>query len=283
MTHPALLRSKSALIDHVRDWKAQGCKIGLVPTMGALHHGHLSLVDVIRPHVDKIVVSIFVNPTQFGEGEDFGDYPRDEDGDIAKLSAAGVDAVYLPQVSDLYPAGFTTSISVGPMTQSFEGEHRPGHFEGVSTVVSKLILQSRADTAIFGEKDFQQLAVIRRTVADLDIACDILGAPIAREPDGLAASSRNVYLKADERRIAGQFNGILRELVATVRAGTRYRAAELTARNALLAAGVKAVDYVDIIDPATFTPAEDGAKAAHVIAVVRVGRVRLLDNMAVLP
>lgn len=277
----AVVRTVKELREKVASARSAGKTIGLVPTMGALHHGHLSLVDVVSQSADFIVVSIFVNPTQFGEGEDFDAYPRDEQSDLNKLASTQASLVYIPDVSEMYPDDDATTVSVSKVSEKYEGAHRPGHFDGVATVVSKLFLQCLPDKAVFGEKDYQQLAVIRQFARDLSIPVDVIGAPIIREPDGLAASSRNVYLDAHARDIAGQFNVILRQLVQNAENGMGLREAEKKAASELLDAGFDAVDYVNIVHPATLEPFETTTGYARVIAVVRLGKVRLLDNMAI--
>ena len=195
-------------------WRKAGEKIALVPTMGALHQGHLSLVALAKEKADRAVVSIFVNPIQFGPREDFHLYPRDEAGDLAKLAAAGADLVFIPDVAEMYPAGFSTRINVGDLTEDLCGAARPNHFDGVATVVAKLLLQCAPDVAIFGEKDYQQLLVIRRMVRDLNLPVEILGGPIVREKDGLALSSRNAYLSPAERRIAPLLHQTIAQVAA---------------------------------------------------------------------
>lgn len=276
-----VVRSVKALRDQVFAWKAEGLQVGLVPTMGALHHGHLSLVDAIAAKVDRVVVSIFVNPTQFGEGEDFDTYPRTEEDDRRKLATTPASLVFAPNANEMYPNGFVTKVSVGGISDKFEGALRPDHFNGVATVVSKLLLQCLPDVAIFGEKDFQQLAVIRRFVADLNIPVQIMGGTLIREEDGLAASSRNAYLSAEERKVAGQFNVILKDLVAAVKSGAPLRQAEEKASSRLLAAGFKSVDYISVVDPDSLEILDALDRTARVIAVARIGSVRLLDNMAI--
>jgi len=284
-SQPQLVRDKSALRQRVKLWHAEGLKVGLVPTMGQLHHGHLSLIQAIAPHVDKIVVSIFVNPKQFGEGEDFDAYPRDLKGDLDKLTAGPCDLVYAPSADQIYPAGFKTLVRVTDISIPFEGLNRPGHFDGVATVCCKLILQCAADVAIFGEKDWQQLAIVRRMVRDLDIPCEILGGPLIRESDGLAASSRNIYLSREERAIAGQFNIALKALVADVTTGMDLRTAEAKAKAAVLAAGFDKVDYLSVINAETMevlnSLSESLAEPARVVSTARIRHVRLLDNMAI--
>lgn len=276
-----VVRTVEDLRTQVKAWRREGLRVGLVPTMGALHHGHLSLVDAIAEKADRIVVSIFVNPTQFGEGEDFDAYPRQERADLEKLAATPASLVFAPTPKDMYPDGFASSVSVAGITDGFEGAERPEHFNGVATVVTKLLLQCLPDVAIFGEKDFQQLAVIRRFVADLDIPVEIMGGALVREEDGLAASSRNAYLNPEEREVAGQFNRILLDLVAAVEGGGVVREAEKAATERLLEAGFKSVDYVTVVDPNTLAPLTKLNGPARVLAVARLGKVRLLDNMAI--
>ncbi len=279
--HLEVVRTVAELRDRVANARSSGLRIGLVPTMGALHHGHLSLVDAISDKADLIVVSIFVNPTQFGEGEDFEAYPRDENSDLAKLSATAASLVYAPSVEEMYPAGDSTTIRVSGISERFEGMHRPGHFDGVATVVSKLLLHSAPDVAVFGEKDYQQLAVIRQFVKDLAIPSSIIGAPIVREADGLAASSRNVYLSEPAREIAGNLNVILTALVQEAKSGMELRACEEQAVKALLAAGFDDVDYVSIVDAQSLDTLSSLDRPARVLAVARLEKVRLLDNMAI--
>ncbi|UTW56923.1 pantoate--beta-alanine ligase [Kordiimonas sp. SCSIO 12610] len=274
-------RTVADLRDIVKKWHADGLKVGLVPTMGALHHGHLSLVNEIASKVDKIIVSIFVNPAQFGENEDLSKYPRQETEDRSKLTETQADLVFAPSVSEMYPDGFETKVAVPKLGKDYEGVNRPGHFEGVATVVTKLILQSHADVAIFGEKDYQQLAVIRRFVKDLNISCEIMGGTLVRENDGLAASSRNVYLSPKERETAGSFNKILKQLVIGAEVGKNLRKLEQDAASELLKAGFTKVDYVSIVDKDTLLPIDKIKGEARVISVARFGNVRLLDNMAI--
>lgn len=279
--HIEVVRTVAELRNRVAIARSEGQRIGLVPTMGALHHGHLSLVDAISNQADLIVVSIFVNPTQFGEGEDFEAYPRDEGSDLAKLSSTKASLVYAPSVEEMYPAGDSTTVSVSGVSERFEGLHRPGHFDGVATVVSKLLLHSAPDIAVFGEKDYQQLAVIRQFVADLAIPTSIMGAPIVREADGLAASSRNVYLSDSARKIAGNLNVILAALVEEARGGMDLRSCEERAVKALLNAGFDDVDYVSIVDAQSLDTLCSLDRPARALAVARLEKVRLLDNMAI--
>ncbi|TNE63304.1 MAG: pantoate--beta-alanine ligase [Alphaproteobacteria bacterium] len=280
-TLPPVVRTVASLRAEVAAWRREGLRVGLVPTMGALHHGHLSLVNAIAEKADRIVVSIFVNPTQFGPTEDLDKYPRQEEADRKALSTTPASLVFAPTVAEMYPNGFASTVSVKGISDAFEGALRPGHFDGVATVVSKLLLQCLPDVAIFGEKDFQQLAVIRRFVADLDMPVEIMGGTLIREPDGLAASSRNAYLDPAKRTIAGRFNVILKQLVQAVEAGAPLRDAEKRAADALMAAGFEAVDYVSVVDPASLELLDTHDRAARVLAVARLGGVRLLDNMAI--
>ncbi|WP_262695585.1 pantoate--beta-alanine ligase [Kordiimonas aquimaris] len=280
-TLPAVVRTVTELRAFISDQRNLGHSIGLVPTMGALHHGHLSLVDVISQHVDTPIVSIFVNPTQFGEGEDFSEYPRTEQADLEKLATTNTALVYAPSVEEMYPNGDVTTVTVDQITEMFEGTERPGHFAGVATVVSKLLLQCMPNVAIFGEKDFQQLAVIKRFVKDLHIPVNVIGGPIIREADGLAASSRNVYLNATERKTAGQLNVILKNMIKSVRDGEPIKQAENKTTQQLLDAGFSSVDYVSVVEPETLKPMEELAMPARLVAVARIGKVRLLDNMPI--
>lgn len=263
------------------DWQKSGHKVGLVPTMGALHDGHLSLVDKISEKADKTIVSIFVNPTQFGPHEDYSQYPRTIEDDLTKLSDRQVHAVYLPRVEDIYPVGSDTRIKVGKTGDRWEGAERPGHFNGVATVVTILFNHSAANIAIFGEKDFQQLAVIRQVTRDLSLPIEIMAGAIIREKDGLAMSSRNRYLSSEERTIAGQLNTILKTAIIELHQGTPSIKAEETATQSLLEAGFTKVDYVKFVNSDTLLPIENHAQPIRLIATARLGKIRLLDNMAV--
>ncbi len=238
----ATVRTVAALREQVRAWKRQGLRVALVPTMGALHEGHLSLVRAARARADRVVASVFVNPTQFAPHEDFEKYPRDERRDAALLAGAGCDLLYAPNVGEMYAPGFSTTVSVAGVSAPLEGEIRPTHFSGVATVVAKLLIQAGADVAVFGEKDYQQLQVIRRLARDLDLPVEIVGAPTVRAEDGLALSSRNAYLSAAERKVAGRLNVILAEAVARLRAGEPVAAVEAAGAAALVEAGFTRVD-----------------------------------------
>ncbi|MCC6627687.1 MAG: pantoate--beta-alanine ligase [Chloroflexi bacterium] len=255
-------------------------RLGLAPTMGALHAGHLSLVTRARAEADVVWVTVFVNPLQFGPREDLASYPRDLDGDLAKLRAAGVDLVFTPAAHDMYPAGFSTRVAVSGVSEGLEGERRPGHFAGVATVVTKLFALTRPDVAVFGEKDAQQLRVIRRLTTDLGFDLRIIGAPTVREPDGLALSSRNAYLSPAERRAAPVLRQALaaaeRAYAAGERAGARLRAA----MQAVLAAEPLArVDYVSIADDETLAELDTVTGPALASLAVWLGPTRLIDNV----
>ncbi|AWN53860.1 pantoate--beta-alanine ligase [Methylobacterium sp. 17Sr1-1] len=280
---PAILRltDVTALREQLRAWRAAGEGVALVPTMGALHEGHLSLVRQAQAGSRRVVVSIFVNPTQFGPNEDFSRYPRVLEADLALLAEAGADAAFLPEVATMYPPGFSTTVTVAGLTEVLCGPVRPGHFAGVATVVTKLLLQALPDRAIFGEKDFQQLQVIRRAVRDLDIPVAIEGAPTLREPDGLALSSRNRYLSAEERRAAPAMHAVLQRVAARVRGGADTAPALAEGRAALEAAGFAPVQYLSVNDAESLAPLERVAGPARVLAAACLGRTRLIDNVAV--
>jgi pantoate--beta-alanine ligase len=253
--------------------------IGMVPTMGALHDGHLSLVKEARKDAETVLVSIFVNPTQFAPTEDFGAYPRNLDQDLAKLSGQA-DIVFTPSAKEMYPDGFATSITVGGPALGLESDFRPHFFGGVATVVARLLIAAEPDLAVFGEKDYQQLLVVRQLVRDLALPVEIMAAPTLREADGLAMSSRNAYLASDERRIAGRLNVILKEAAAAARSKTDLRAVEGAAVEALWKAGFSHVDYVAIRDAATLDHITTLERPARILAAAKIGKTRLIDNMA---
>jgi pantoate--beta-alanine ligase len=260
---------------------ALGGKLALVPTMGALHAGHIALIAGARKHADKVAATIFVNPAQFGEGEDFGHYPRREADDARMLEGAGCDLLWVPAVADIYPDGFATKVSVGGVSERWEGEARPGHFDGVATVVAKLLLAVRPDIALFGEKDFQQLAVIRRMVVDLGVAAEIVGVPTVRETDGLALSSRNAYLSADERRRAVALPNALKASREAIRGGSAVSTAVQAAKQSLVDAGFLRIDYFALVDAETLEPLEAAQGDMRLIAAAVIGTTRLIDNLAV--
>lgn len=269
------------LRDLVRAARDRGKTVGFVPTMGALHEGHFSLVRLARGETGFVVVSIFVNPLQFAPGEDLARYPRREAQDAAELEREGVDVVYLPEPASMYPPGFSTAIDVAGVSEGGEGAARPGHLRGVATVVSKLFLQVAPDVAVFGRKDLQQVAVVRRMIRDLDFPIRLVVGETVREPDGLALSSRNTYLSEEDRRIAAAFPRTL--FAARDAAGRGEREASLLAgrvRRELEAAGL-AVDYVDVVDPETMEPVANALSGTALAAAVRVGKTRLIDNVLV--
>ena len=270
----------AALRAAVSAWRGAGERVMLVPTMGALHRGHCALIAAARTLGDRVVASIFVNPTQFGPNEDFSRYPRDLEADLGLLAGAGADAAWTPETATLYPPGFSTRIAVEGLADGLCGAVRPGHFSGVATVVVKLLNQVRPDVALFGEKDFQQLQVIRRVVADLDLTVAIHGVPTIREADGLALSSRNRYLTPDERATAPRLHAVLTDTAAAVRGGAAAGAPIARGREALAAAGF-AVQYLALCDAETLAPVERPAGPARVLAAAMLGRTRLIDNVAV--
>jgi pantoate--beta-alanine ligase len=276
-----IAHSVAALRRQVAGWRAAGERIGLVPTMGALHAGHLALVAAAQAQCRRVVVSIFVNPKQFGPREDFTSYPRPEADDLAKLTAAGADLAYIPAVDEMYPDGFTTTISLGGPAEPLEGAHRPGHFDGVATVVAKLLTQVAPDAAFFGEKDYQQLLVVRRMARDLNLPVEIVGVPTVREPHGLALSSRNVYLSPDEQRIAPSLNRVMRAAAAAIAQGTPAAPVLESAIAELNAAGFS-VEYLELRDAETLSPLGDTkSRPARLLAAAQLGRTRLIDNVAV--
>ncbi|MFC3125332.1 pantoate--beta-alanine ligase [Pseudoroseomonas globiformis] len=275
-----IIRDLTELRDARIARRAAGRSLGLVPTMGALHRGHLALVAEARRQADEVAVSIFVNPLQFGPNEDLSRYPRDEAGDLEKLRGAGCDLVWLPPVEAMYPPGAATTIEVGGPSEGFEGAARPGHFRGVATVCTKLFHQTGADLAVFGEKDWQQLQVVRRAVADLDMPVRIVGHPTVREEDGLAFSSRNARLSPPERALAPvlaqEMGGVIGRMAEGAAPG-----AILAATGARLAAAGLVPDYLALVEPDTMRPWPEGRRGeARLLAAARLGDVRLLDNMA---
>ena len=256
-------------------------RLALVPTMGALHSGHMALVHEARRRADNVAASIFVNPAQFGPNEDFGRYPRREAEDARMLEEAGCDLIWMPSVADIYPEGFSTRIHVGGVSKRWEGEARPGHFDGVATVVAKLLISARPDVALFGEKDFQQLAVIRRLVTDLDIRTEIIAVPTVREEDGLALSSRNAYLADDQRAAAAALPRALEYARGAIREGAPVRPVLDTARKSLVEAGFSRIDYFELVDALTLEPLEAPAGEMRLIAAAVIGATRLIDNFAV--
>jgi pantoate--beta-alanine ligase len=276
-----VVRTVAELRKVTAGWRRAGNTIALVPTMGALHGGHLSLVELAGINADKIVVSIFVNPTQFAPNEDLARYPRDEAGDLKKLATAGADLVWSPRVTEMYPEGFSTGVKAGSAAKDLEGVFRPHHFDGVATVCCKLFNQVAPDVAIFGEKDFQQLAVLRQLVRDLNMPLKLIAAPIKREADGLALSTRNTYLSEAERAIAPTLFKVISDVAKKVAAGAPIEAVTSEASAELMAAGFRKVDYVEVRDAETLEPAGKDRGRLRVLAAAWLGQTRLIDNVAV--
>jgi pantoate--beta-alanine ligase len=280
---PPVVRTTKELRETVRRWRNGGRTIALVPTMGSLHEGHLSLVRLAKKRAKRVVVSIFVNPTQFGPNEDFDAYPRDEVGDLEKLASAKADLVYAPPVTEIYPDDFSTRVEVIGLTSGLEGASRPRHFAGVTTVVAKLFLQSLPDIAVFGEKDYQQLLVVRQMARDLDMPIQVIGGEVVREPNGLAMSSRNLYLKAAERELAPRFHSVLDEVAKDLSEGRPVHEATFLGRDWLEGAGFK-VDYLEVRTANALTPVgQHVVEPARLLGAVYLGRVRLIDNVPVNP
>jgi pantoate--beta-alanine ligase len=277
------VRTVADLRARVAAWKAAGERVAMVPTMGALHEGHLSLVRLGKARADRVVASIFVNPTQFAPHEDFDAYPRAEARDAGLLKGAGCDLLYAPTAAEMYPEGFATSVNVAGVSEPLDGQARPHHFGGVATVVSKLLIQCGPDIAIFGEKDYQQLLVIKRLARDLDLPVEIIGGPTARDHDGLALSSRNAYLSAEERQIASALPATLKGVIEALVAAQPVAEAEERAIAQLHAAGFNKVDYLEVRDGDTLARLGPGpaAPGARVFVAAWLGKTRLIDNMAV--
>jgi pantoate--beta-alanine ligase len=263
----------------VRTWRSEGRRIGLVPTMGALHEGHISLVRLALQTCDRVVTSIFVNPTQFAPHEDFSTYPRTFDDDLAQLARAGGHLVWAPTPAEMYPEGFATRVLPAGAAEGLETDFRPHFFGGVATVCTKLFQQVTPDIAVFGEKDYQQLAVIRQIVRDLDMPLSIIGAPTVREPDGLAMSSRNRYLSADERQKAVLIYRVISDVAAEVRAGQAPEGVCAQASARLAEAGFNPIDYVTVRDAATLGPYDPARGPGRVLAAAWLGKTRLIDNI----
>lgn len=279
----AIIRSPSTLRSVVARWKRAGERVAVVPTMGALHDGHLALVRAARAAAARVVVTLFVNPKQFNNAGDLASYPRTEKDDAAKLAPLGVDVLYAPDAEAMYPAGFATTVSVAGVSEGLCGAHRPGHFDGVATVVTKLLLQTGADVAFFGEKDFQQLQVIRRLVRDLDIPVEVRALATVREADGLALSSRNRRLTEARRRTAAALARTLADAAARLSAGADAGSVTTQARAALAAAGFDSVEYLELRREADLVPLERADAPARLLAAAWLDDVRLIDNVAVAP
>lgn len=280
---PRLLRfeTPAPLREQVHAWRFRGETTILVPTMGALHEGHRALVRHAKDLGRRVVASIFVNPTQFGPTEDFSRYPRGLEADLQALAESGADAAYLPDVATMYPEGFATRIEPGALSEGLCGEFRPGHFSGVTTVVTKLLNQVGPDIALFGEKDFQQLQVIRRVVRDLDIPVAIHGMPTIREPDGLALSSRNRYLSESERSVAPRLYEVLTDIAERLLKGEPAQPLVVRGRSELETAGFSPVQYLEIRDSETLAPVTSLVRPARILVAAYLGRTRLIDNLGV--
>lgn len=276
-----IIRQLPGLRERTKLIRESGKSLALVPTMGALHEGHMALVELAKRHADHVIVSIFVNPRQFGANEDLDKYPRAEAADAARLAEAGVTVLWMPPVSEVYPDGFATRVLVEGLADTLCGAARPGHFEGVTTVVAKLFNQVRPDIAVFGEKDWQQLVIVRRLARDLDMEVEIVGMPILRDGDGLALSSRNAYLSAGERQTALSLPRTLAETALAIGKGAGIPAALADARTAMLAAGFSSIDYVALVDAESLEPLAARDREGRLLAAARIGSTRLIDNVPV--
>ena len=274
-----IVRRVKHLRERIITWRNEGLSIGLVPTMGALHSGHMALVSRSLESCDRTLVTLFVNPQQFGETEDLEGYPRDEQKDAAKLKMVGIHLLFSPTIAEMYPDGYSTGVRVSGLGDVLDGIHRPGFFDGVATVVTKLLIQTGADRAFFGEKDYQQLLIIKRVAQDLDITTVIEGVKTVREDDGLALSSRNIYLTEKERQAASLLYKTLMAVAQSVRAGNDVAAQETWGRERLLNAGFSSVDYFSVLDAETLLPSLDATRLRRVLAAANLGRARLIDNV----
>ena len=276
-----IVRTISELRSKISYWRKKELSIGLVPTMGALHDGHFSLVKRSINTTDKTVATLFVNPKQFGQNDDLTIYPRDEVGDIAALEAQGVDLLFIPSLEEMYPVDFVTEISVPVIGDVIEGVFRPGFFVGVATVVAKLLIQSLPDKAFFGKKDLQQLYVVKKMVIDLDIPVEIIGCPIVREPDGLALSSRNVYLSADERTRAVELYKVLNEISERAMNGEQIPILVEKAEKRLIGSGFTKVDYLAVCNTHNFKEINSLEPSTYVLGAAWLGETRLIDNIQI--
>lgn len=276
-----ILRTVAELRTRVRGWKADGQQVGVVPTMGALHDGHLNLVRTAKRGCDRVIVTIFVNPRQFNNPEDLAKYPRTEAADAALLARESVDVLFAPAPEEVYPPAFASTISVRGVSEPMEGQMRPGHFDGVATVVTKLLGMTQADRAYFGQKDWQQLQVVKRVVSDLNLPVEIVGCETVREADGLAMSSRNLRLDPLSRAQAPALYRVLQRTAAAIRDGADAPSQTERARADLLQAGFTAVEYVDLRAAATLDPVANAEKPARLLAAAFIGGVRLIDNIPV--
>jgi pantoate--beta-alanine ligase len=276
-----IIKESSGLDFALAQWAMEGESLALVPTMGALHDGHLALIAEAKRRAERVAATIFVNPLQFDQAADLQRYPRTEEADLAKLESAGCDLVWLPSADGLYPHGFATTISVAGISRRWEGQHRPGHFDGVATVVAKLLIAASPQVAIFGEKDWQQLAVVRRMAADLGLRTEIVWVPTVREADGLALSSRNVHLSRDERIRAAKLPQVLAETVEQIKGGLPLDEILQNGREKLSAAGFSRIDYLALVDAETLEPLQQADGEMRLIAAAVIGTTRLIDNVPV--
>jgi pantoate--beta-alanine ligase len=276
-----IIRTKTELRALTEGWRRAGETIGVVPTMGALHAGHLSLVKAARAATDRVIVTLFVNPKQFNNPDDLAKYPRTEDSDAEKLAPFEVEVLYVPDGAQMYPDGFATTVSVAGVSEGLCGATRPGHFDGVATVVTKLLLQTDADQAFFGEKDYQQLQVVRRLAADLDIRAQIVGCPTVREDDGLAMSSRNLRLGDDARATAPIIQSVLSQAATSLNAGATAQDALDDARSVLADAGITQIDYLELRADADLAVMARADRPGRIYIAAFLDDVRLIDNIAV--
>jgi pantoate--beta-alanine ligase len=276
-----IVRTVADLRRHVRAWKAAGELVGVVPTMGALHDGHLSLARRARVECERVITTIFVNPKQFNNPEDLKKYPRTEEADAALLATVPVDLIFAPQPDEVYPDGYSTNVTVAGVSEPLEGKMRPGHFDGVATVVSKLFGMTMADRGYFGQKDWQQLQVVQKLVADLNIPVAVVGCETIREADGLAMSSRNVRLTPEGRNVAGVLYSAITAAADDIRAGQSDRMAIREAAEKVRAAGFERVEYIELRDAATLLPSDDVHRPRRMLAAAWLDGVRLIDNIPV--
>ncbi|MDW6024768.1 pantoate--beta-alanine ligase [Mesorhizobium sp. BAC0120] len=276
-----IIRSVGELRATVADWRREGAKIAVVPTMGALHEGHLSLVRAALEQAGRVIVTLFVNPKQFNSAADLAAYPRTEEADAAKLAPLGAHLLYAPNIGEMYPDGFATTVTVSGVSEGLCGAYRPGHFEGVATVVAKLFLQTAADLAFFGEKDFQQLHVVRRMARDLDIPISVIGCPTVREPDGLALSSRNVRLSPAERQVAPKLASVLFDAAARIAGGAPVDETLAKARSEIVSAGYAQVEYLELRGDEDLSRMSRLDRPARLLAAAWLGETRLIDNIKV--
>ena len=276
-----MVRDVDSLRRRIAAWRRDHLKVALVPTMGALHKGHVALMQRGLQQADRVVATIFVNPKQFGPSEDFSAYPRQENADFDMLAKAGVHLLYAPEVGTMYPDGFATAVRVAGLSDVLDGAHRPGHFDGVATVVTKLLLQAGPDIALFGEKDYQQLAIIKRLQTDLNIPVDIIGVATQRDADGLALSSRNAYLTAEERKKAPALYAAIGTAAKAIAGGADIASSLAAAKDQIAAAGFGKIDYVEARHADTLMPLTSAAEPGRVLAAAQLGRARLIDNVAI--